>query len=80
MTTITSRVPVEPSANASKRIATEGAIASSVGSDAWGGTWGRTWGRTWFTGAIATPASPAPDNTARISGDVTVNATKRVPD
>ena len=80
MTTITSRVPVEPSENVSKRVVTVGYVASSVGRGAWGQTWGETWGRAWFNIAAATPASPSPNNTARISGDVTENATKRIPD
>ncbi len=84
MTTLTPRIGSPPSANSTKRVATSGEVGgsdASLGGDTWGGTWHGAWGRTWLSATpavAATPASPAPHNTARISGSATANNTKRV--
>jgi len=84
MTTLTPRIPSAPSSANTRRVATTGEVGgspASLGGDTWGNTWHGAWGRTWLSvtpAVAATPASPAPDNTARISGAITANNTKRV--
>jgi len=84
MTTLTPRISSAPSADNTKRVATTGEVGGSpafLGGNTWGNTWGGTWGRTWLSltpAVAATPASPAPDNTARISSAPSANNTKRV--
>lgn len=84
MTTLTPRIPSAPTAANTRRVATTGEVGgspASLGGDTWGNSWGGTWGRTWLSltpAVAATPASPAPDNTARIGSAPTANNTKRV--
>jgi hypothetical protein len=84
MTTITARIGAAPTADNTLRIAVQGAtdaIPSSIGDDTWGGTWGNTWGFSWFdtnAAIAAVPASPAADNTVRVSGSPSGGSTKRV--
>lgn len=67
-----------------RRVTTAGFVPGSPGSlgtSTWGRTWGLTWGGTWSSAQAATedtPASPAVDVTARISGAPSANTTKRV--
>lgn len=80
----TPRISSAPSADNTKRVATSGEVAAVpafLGGDTWGNTWHGAWGRTWLSvtpAVAATPASPAPNNTARIGAAPTANTTKRV--
>jgi len=81
--TNTSRIGSVPTADNTKRVATSGAVAAAsggYGNYAWIG-WGIAWRNCWRTvnvGTGAVAASPAADNTPRVSEVPASNITKRV--
>lgn len=80
---VTKRVTAAAAASNTKRVASSGAVIAGTtynfGSwgGSWGGAWGGSWGRTTIV-SVSTPASPAANNTQRITAAATASNTKRV--
>ena len=70
--TVTKRVTEAPSGSTTARV-TRSTVSNSI-YDAWGGSWGDTWGLSWLVSVGLTSLG----HTARVSGAITENTTKRV--